>query len=438
MAPAHTVTSGWWAMASRSADTSPVTSAPRWTPPIPPVANTATPAAAASASDADTVVAPSVPALGQGHRHVALGRLAGRAEDARVLVVGRRRRGPRRRARPSPPAPRRRPGSAPMQRSSASALAGDGSPRWEKIVDSSATTARRRRQRGGDLGRTRPARSRPQSAVSGGRTGSRPRRGSCAGTCRPARSARGRSRRAASSLASRPSDAASQLTSTMHRRLQPGQRGDARLAEPAAGRVGEHDVDLGAGIGVPPADLAAHDAGVAVAEVALGVGARRARRLDGDQRAQSGRWRRRRASRRRRRRRRRCRRRRSSGAARRTASTSSSAACGPDWKNEPIDTRSRWPATTSSSTAAEPIAVPVGQPVHLPGGPIPAGGQLAGGHRRRATSARPPGRGAACGSSSASGGWATRHAGAATTSWVCSARKPATPSGPAATRTVVR
>ena len=59
MAPALTVTTGWWAMASRSADTSPVTSAPRWTPPIPPVANTAMPAAAASASDADTVVAPN-------------------------------------------------------------------------------------------------------------------------------------------------------------------------------------------------------------------------------------------------------------------------------------------------------------------------------------------------------------------------------------------
>ena len=40
MAPAHTVTTGWWAMASRSAETSPVISTPRCTPPMPPVANT--------------------------------------------------------------------------------------------------------------------------------------------------------------------------------------------------------------------------------------------------------------------------------------------------------------------------------------------------------------------------------------------------------------
>ena len=62
MAPALTVTTGWWAMASRSAEMSPVSSAPRCTPPMPPVANTAIPAAAASATAPDTVVAPN------GHR----------------------------------------------------------------------------------------------------------------------------------------------------------------------------------------------------------------------------------------------------------------------------------------------------------------------------------------------------------------------------------
>ena len=53
---------------------------------MPPVANTETPAAAASATDADTVVAPNVPALGDGHGEVALGRLARRPEDPLVLV----------------------------------------------------------------------------------------------------------------------------------------------------------------------------------------------------------------------------------------------------------------------------------------------------------------------------------------------------------------
>ena len=58
-APADTVITGCEAIASRSAEMSPVSSAPRCTPPIPPVANTDTPAAAAIATDADTVVAPN-------------------------------------------------------------------------------------------------------------------------------------------------------------------------------------------------------------------------------------------------------------------------------------------------------------------------------------------------------------------------------------------
>ena len=141
MAPAQTVTSGWWAMASRSADTSPVISDPRCTPPIPPVANTDTPAAAARASDADTVVAP---------RSQRCARATGTSRSAALRA------GPRMRACSCSATPTRATPSstavtagtapaarmAPVQRSSASALAGDGNPRWEKMVDSSATTAR--------------------------------------------------------------------------------------------------------------------------------------------------------------------------------------------------------------------------------------------------------------------------------------------------------
>ena len=57
-APAQTVTTGWEASASRSAETSPLTSTPRCTPPMPPVANTEIPARAASATEAETVVTP--------------------------------------------------------------------------------------------------------------------------------------------------------------------------------------------------------------------------------------------------------------------------------------------------------------------------------------------------------------------------------------------
>ena len=58
--------------------------------------------------------------------------------------------------------------------------------------------------------------------------------------------------------------------------------------------------------------------------------------------------------------------------------TSNSAACGPDWKNDAIDTRSRRPATSSWTTAAEPVGVPVGQPVNVSGAAVPAGVELPG------------------------------------------------------------
>ena len=141
LAPALTVITGWVARASRSAEMSPVTSAPRWTPPMPPVAKTLTPAAAARATDALTVVAPNVPPLGDGHGQVALCGLACASPRIRSCSVG---------VEPDPGHAvehrgDRRDGAgariAATQRSSASAFAGEGSPRLEKIVDSRATTA---------------------------------------------------------------------------------------------------------------------------------------------------------------------------------------------------------------------------------------------------------------------------------------------------------
>ena len=113
---------------------------PRWTPPMPPVANTETPAAAAMRHRRRHRRGAELPALGDRHRDVALGHLAGRPEDAAR---------PRRRRRPTRTVPSSTAvtaGIAPpsriaaAQRSSASRLAGDGRPRLEKIVDSSATT----------------------------------------------------------------------------------------------------------------------------------------------------------------------------------------------------------------------------------------------------------------------------------------------------------
>ena len=73
--------------------------------------------------------------------HVSLSRLAGRAEDAVVFAGSRP-------TRATPSITAVRAGTAPavarqpVHRSRASAFAGDGSPRFEKIVDSRATTAR--------------------------------------------------------------------------------------------------------------------------------------------------------------------------------------------------------------------------------------------------------------------------------------------------------
>ena len=141
MAPALTVTTGWLARASRSALMSPVSRRPgghprcrrsrtrrcrrrRRAPPMPRPWSPRTP----------------IPGRPRPARHAR--RPCVRAEDPRVLVrvetdtsdaVEHRRHG-RHRARPR--------GWRPRQRSSACALAGDGRPRLEKIVDSNATTGR--------------------------------------------------------------------------------------------------------------------------------------------------------------------------------------------------------------------------------------------------------------------------------------------------------
>ncbi len=118
---------------------SPVSSDPRCTPPMPPVANTETPAAAAIATEADTVDAPTSQ------------RCATATGMSRSAIL---RAGPRIRScsasdsptRTSPSSTAVTAGIAPPSRiavgapSSASRLDGDGRPRWEKMVDSSATT----------------------------------------------------------------------------------------------------------------------------------------------------------------------------------------------------------------------------------------------------------------------------------------------------------
>ena len=83
-----------------------------------------------------------LPARRDGHAKVAFGGLARRTADACCSAASRPP-AARRPALRSPRAPRRRPGRR-RHRSSASRLAGDGNPRFEKIVDSRATTGSRR------------------------------------------------------------------------------------------------------------------------------------------------------------------------------------------------------------------------------------------------------------------------------------------------------
>ena len=129
MAPAHVVTTGWRAIAPRSADTSPLTSLWRWTPPMPPVANTRIPAAWATASVADTVVTPSPPA--------AVTTARSRSATLRSVASTRSTSSPVTPTCQRPPSTATIAGTAPAsriaaeQRASASAFAGAGSPRRE-------------------------------------------------------------------------------------------------------------------------------------------------------------------------------------------------------------------------------------------------------------------------------------------------------------------
>ena len=135
----------------RSADSSQVSRAPRCTPPRPPVANTAIPAAGGQVG-------------GRGHRRRAVARPrgdrrqvahaglddVGRLGDAASAPRRRGRSGPRRRRRRSSPGRRRLARTAASISRAIRALSGRGRP-WLMIVLSSATTGAPARQGVGDL-----------------------------------------------------------------------------------------------------------------------------------------------------------------------------------------------------------------------------------------------------------------------------------------------
>ena len=211
------------------------------------------------------------PPLGDGDRQVALGDLARRPEDA-VVLVGRRcptRATPSSTAVTAGTAPPSR--IAAMHRSSASRLAGDGRPRWEKIVDSSATTgspaasaAATSADSRGSITTAAPSRDEPGDGLDVGRVRER------VDHLRPLVAVPG--------VAEQPGVAAERRRVAAdeheHRRSRAGEGVDAGLAEPAACRVGDHDVDADVRRRVPAADLATDDLGVAVGS---GCGRRRRR-----------------------------------------------------------------------------------------------------------------------------------------------------------------
>ena len=139
-APAHTTRTGVRDSSARSAETS-NGSSPRCAPPMPPVANTRTPAASASAIVADTVVAASrfSPTAAPRSRRLALNTPCARANSSTCSAVS-----------PTVGVPCHTAtvaGTAPPARTAASAsravsrFAGHGSP-CAISVDSSATTGR--------------------------------------------------------------------------------------------------------------------------------------------------------------------------------------------------------------------------------------------------------------------------------------------------------
>ncbi len=139
--PAQTTQIPTRASVPRSADSSNVSCAPRWTPPSPPVANTRIPARSARCEVAATVVAPSPLRATTGARsrtpHLATPSVFASASSAASS----------RPTRTSPPRIAIVAGTAPCSRTTPSIsratrrLSGRGSP-WAMIVLSSATTGR--------------------------------------------------------------------------------------------------------------------------------------------------------------------------------------------------------------------------------------------------------------------------------------------------------
>ena len=138
-APAQTTATGVRPSSSRSAEMSSVSSTPRWTPPIPPVAKTAMPARCAAIIVAATVVAPSRPVAAAAARSRRLTFMTPDPVASRSTSA---------RSRPTVTVPARTPtnaGSAPRSRTARSrpdatwSDRGDGKP-WATAVVSSATT----------------------------------------------------------------------------------------------------------------------------------------------------------------------------------------------------------------------------------------------------------------------------------------------------------
>ena len=139
LTPDVTAITGWRARAARSWLTSPVTAAPLCTPPRPPVAKTSMPTAAASVTEAETVVTPT------GSRRAA----AAPRSRAAILTDPAASRSASASSAPTTARPSRIPvraGTAPaaataaMARSRPRRLAGAGRPSSENTVDSRATT----------------------------------------------------------------------------------------------------------------------------------------------------------------------------------------------------------------------------------------------------------------------------------------------------------
>ena len=151
------------------------------------------------------------------------------------------------------PAPR----IAAMQRSSASALAGDGRPRLEKIVDSRATTASpsvdRRAHLVGDLWRQHP------SVSVARRTGTPLRCAWCAGTCRSAPTARWTIAGLAEQLGVATERAGVAADEHEHGSSEAGEGGASRRPQTAARRIGDDHLGAEVGRRPPTTDLAANE-----------------------------------------------------------------------------------------------------------------------------------------------------------------------------------